>query len=394
MDKDVLFLVDAASIELSEKDNIQSSWIHALPIGEYTHPVFGKLSMTAQKIAAFADSVRQGVRIIDPSINYMHGTAGAGDGEAAGWVKDAEVRTNGLWVLVEWTRTAAEKLKEKAFRYFSAEFMDKWTDAKGVEHSDVFLGGALTNRPYMKDLLPINLSEATVSMAVELAEAVAKGKENLANNPHNPQEGDVTEQELAKLLGLPEGTTKETLIAKLSELGAAKPQDDKPKQPEVPAVSLSEDLRKLSEDNPMVKTLLDTVDAQNKALHEFNTQLRESDVSRRLSEFDKSKIVLTPAAKDLVHDFAMDIPVVLSERFWEIMEKMRNSSSLMVELGERAGNSVRYGRAKEPVAAFMDMANAYAQSNKIDLSDAMTEIAKTDPKLYHEYRTASTSFRD
>lgn len=408
MDKNFINLVDLSVIVLNEQAPAPSSWVHALPIGEYTHPVYGKLSMTAQKIQTFAEGIKNKIRGIDPSINYMHssGPNGQGDGEAAGWVKDAQVRNDGLWIFVEWTKDAAAKIKEKAWRYFSAEYHEKWTDSAGKTYDDVFFGGALTNRPFMKNLLPINLSESTIESAISLAETIAKAKAEYSktgtvDEPPTlvkpEQEEDVDLKKLTELLGLPEGTTEADLITKLSELGKTTPPVTEPKKtPEVPANSVSEELRKLSEENPMVKALIDTVDAQNKALHDFQHSLRESDVDRRLNEFDNSKIVLTPAAKDLVHDFAMDLPIALTERFWEILEKMRNSSSLMVELGERAGTSVRYGRAKDPVSQFMDMANAIANSSggKVSLSEAMESVARDNPKLYDEYRQSSFSFRE
>lgn len=394
MDKDVLYLVDLSSVELSEKDgSATTSWIHALPIGTYQHPVFGKLSITADKIRAFAEGVKAKIRGIDPSVNYMHGTAG-GDGEAAGWVKDAESRPDGLWLFVEWVSDAAQKLKEKKFRYFSAEYHDTWTDSTGKKHQNVLFGGALTNRPYMKNLLPINLSEASVESFVEFAEILSKGKDQLAITPPKEGEDDVDLKKFVEALGLPPETTESELLTKLTEFGSGGNTSAPKKTPEVPAVKLSEELRKLSDENPMVKALIETVDAQNKALNDFQVSMREADVNRRLAEFDKSKIVLTAKAKDLVYDLAMDMPVEMSDRFWDLLETMRNSSSLMVELGERAGTAVRYGRAKAPTDMFLDEANKLAQERKISLSEAMESVARDNPKLYAEYRTATYAFQE
>jgi Mu-like prophage I protein. len=398
MEKDVLYLVDLNGVELAETANSPTtSWIHALPIGTYQHPVFGKLSIGAQKVKQFADNIKAKIRGIDPSINYMHGVDG-GDGEAAGWVKDAQDRPDGLWLFVEWVQEAADKIKAKKFRYFSAEYQDKWTDSQGKTHENVFFGGALTNRPYMKNLLPINLSEATVESMMEFTEILTKGKEQLVKD--TPKEGeDMDLKKLTEALGLPSETTESELLAKLAELGKGSGGNNKPGSkvtPEVPVVNLSEDLRKLSDENPLVKALIETVDAQNKALTDFKVSLREQDVNRRLAEFDKSKIVLTAKAKDMVYDFAMEVPVELSDKFWEILETMRNSSSLMVELGERAGTAVRYGRSKSATDQFLDEANKIAQESggKISLSDAMETVAKANPKLYSDYRSATYSFQE
>jgi hypothetical protein len=386
LEKDLLYLVDLSTVKLDETDGVESSWVHALPAGEYVHPVFGPLSMTAEKINGFAESVKAKVRGIDPSINFSHGVPGSdGDGVAAGWVKDAEARANGLWLFVEWVKDAAAAIKDKKWRYFSAEFRDKWKDPTGKEHKNVLFGGGLTNRPFMKNLLPINLSEPSIQYAFELVEAIERAKKE---TQQEGQEMDLVK--FAELLGLPAGSTEETVLAKVAELKGAPPTV----KPTVPTVNLSEELKRLAEDNPLVKGLIDTVDAQNIALNGYNIELREASVSAKLAEFDKSKIVLTAKAKDLVHDLAMDMPTELSERFWELMAMMRNSTGTLVELGERAGTSVRYGRSKDPKTRFMDEVTKVAAEQKIQLNEAMDKVARDQPDLYEGYRQESFAFRE
>jgi hypothetical protein len=385
LEKDLLYLVDLATVSLDETDGVESSWVHALPVGEYVHSVFGPLSMTSEKIQGFAESVKNKVRGIDPSINISHGIPGtSGDGEAAGWVKDAEARPDGLWLFVEWVKDAAKSIKDKKWRYFSAEFRDRWKDQTGKEHQNVLFGGGLTNRPFMKNLLPINLSEASVQYAFELVEAIEKGKKE------TQQEGqDMDLVKFSELLGLPTGSTEETVLAKVAELKGAPPT-----KPTVPQVSLSEELKRLAEDNPLVKGLVETVDAQNKAIRDYNVALREADVAAKLAEFDKSKIVLTPKAKNLVHDLAMDLPDTLSEQFWQLMEMMRNSTGTLVELGERAGTSVRYGRSRDDKTRFMDEVTKLASERNVKFDEAMDLVARDQPELYEGYRQQSFAFRD
>lgn len=384
MDKDLLYLVDLASINLDEANGTTSSWIHALPLGDYQHPVFGKISVTVDKIKRFADNVKNKVRGIDLSLNYNHNN----EADASGWVKDAEPRDTGLWLFVEWTKNAAEKIKNKEYRYFSAEYHDKWKDATGKEHADVLFGGALTNRPYMKNLLPINLSEASIDYAFGLTEAINSAKKEV--------DVDVDLKKYAKLLGLDENVTQEEFDKKFSEMTAKKPEIVEPVKglPGVPEVKIGDALKKLSEENPMVKALIDTVDAQNKALAEHNVALREAEVSKRLSEFDNSKIILTPVAKDKIHDFLMTAPVELHEEFWNILGIMKSSSGVLVELGERAGTTVKYGKSKDSVSLFMDLATQMAQTEKISLDEAMTRVSSDQPGLWDEYRRNSYSFQE
>src|SRR5438552_1755434 len=251
MDKNFLMLVDLSTVQLDETDQgTIGSWIHALPVGDYTHPVYGKLSMTLDKISRFAENVKNKVRGIDPSINISHGIPGTtGDGEAAGWVKDAEARETGLWLFVDWVKSAAEAIKEKKWRYFSGEFQDKWTDPNGKQHQDVLFGGALTNRPYMKNLLPINLSEASVDYAFGLVDAITTAKKEVVQ--------DMDLKRMCELLGLPADSTEEQAFAKLGEAikGIQPPSvdPDKAKKPEVPKYTPSQELKQLAEENPMAK---------------------------------------------------------------------------------------------------------------------------------------------
>jgi hypothetical protein len=379
----MLYLVDLASIQLEEKDDKGSAWVHALPLGEYLHPVFGKINVNTERIKRFADNIKNKVRGIDPSINYNHNN----EDIASGWVKDGEARDTGLWVLVDFTKNAIDKIKNKEYRYFSAEYRDKWTDQNGKEFQDVFFGGALTNRPFMKNLIPINLSESSIDYAFGLVDAINKAKEATQ---------DMDLKKLNELLGLPVDTTEEAAFKALAEKIAGPPKDDKDdKSPaKVPVPNVSEELKKLAEENPMVKALIETVDEQNKVLNEFNKNLRESDVNRKLAEFDNSKIILTPVAKDKIHDFLMDAPVELHEQFWHILGLMKSSSGLLVELGERAGAGVRYGRSKDAVSLFMDEANRYAQDAKVSLDEAMDHISRTQPELWNGYRQGSYAFNE
>jgi len=179
------YYADLRSVKLDERGN---SWIQAMRVGEYQHPRHGKLQFTLDRLMRFAESVKTKIRGIEPDIDYDHKMDPARGHEAAGWVRDAKVEGDALYLLVDWTKTAAEKIKEGAYRYFSPEFQDTWTDAAGKVHRDVLFGGGITNRPFLKDLLPLNLSELSFA------------------EPTNKEEG-VDPKELRKKLGLAEDAT-------------------------------------------------------------------------------------------------------------------------------------------------------------------------------------------
>jgi hypothetical protein len=167
------YLVDTQNGDIfvaGEKSN--TSWVQAFPFGKWTHPEYGDIEMNADRAARMAAGINQGIRDQDIPINYDHGEQRK---DAAGWVQRADVRPDGLWLNVEWTREAYQKIKEKAYRYFSPEYMTKWTHpANGQTFKDVFVGGALVNMPHLKGILPLNLSEYFIACADEIEEELGK----------------------------------------------------------------------------------------------------------------------------------------------------------------------------------------------------------------------------
>lgn len=138
------------------------TWLHTMPIGEKTHPVYGKLNFSKSRLQRFADNIKKNVRKIALDVDYNHKQDPSKGAKAAGWIKDAEVREDGLWVGVQFNDTAKQEIKAGEWKYFSPEFVDEWTDADGNTFKDVLLGAALTNRPFLKDLMPIAASESYV----------------------------------------------------------------------------------------------------------------------------------------------------------------------------------------------------------------------------------------
>jgi hypothetical protein len=107
--------------------------------------------------------VNGGVRGITPALDYDHREDRAKGGKAAGWVEAAEVRPDGLWIAVAFTAEALAEVRGGAWRYISPEFVTEWTHPRtGVRHTDVLLGAALTNRPFLRDLAPVAACEPAI----------------------------------------------------------------------------------------------------------------------------------------------------------------------------------------------------------------------------------------
>lgn len=168
MDFNVVLDLDTVKLE----DN-GYTWLHTMPIGTYNHGVWGKIEFTVDRLLRFAQNIKSKVRGVDPDVDYDHKDDPAKGKKAAGWVKDAKVDTSGLWLAVEWTPEGRKSIQDREYRYISPEFKDKWTHERtGESFQDVLFGAALTNRPFLKDLLPITMSEIRPAMEVGLSEQV------------------------------------------------------------------------------------------------------------------------------------------------------------------------------------------------------------------------------
>ena len=383
------YYVDLASVKLDDKN---CSWIHAMPHGKYKHPVYGEIVFDSERTKRFASNVKTKVRGIDPDIDYDHK---AKTDEAAGWVKDADSRPDGLWLLVDWTPDAAAKIAKRAYRYFSPEFVDEWEDSKGNKHKDVLLGGGITNRPFLKDLLPVNLSELSF----------AEHKKEFVLDP----------KALRQKLGLPEDATDEQVAAKVDALTAAAPpgtptdaQGNPVPSAPVQGTTKSADgvntpdlstpapdpfkasetdatLKKLAETNPTVKALLETQAAQATQLAEVQKSLKLSEVTRKLGEVDTSKLALTPVAKDKLRDLMMELPVALSDKVYELCKLVTDGKGV-VTLGE-VGTTRTPGQPNPDSSVKLneEIRKLMATDPKMNYADAFEQVLRNDPEIGKQY---------
>ena len=377
------YLIDLASLTFDSNGTVTSSWIQAMPLGKYKHPVYGDIDITPAKVTQFADNVTNRVRQTDLDIDYDHKEYG---GEAAGWVKQAEARfhesdpkKNGLWILVEWTAKAWEAIKSKAYRYFSPEFDDEWTDPKtGVKYKDVLFGGGITNRPFLKDILPLNLSEKFSEF---------EGEESMT-----PEQI----KELLILLGLDENASFDDLKAKLEELtkqpdpNQEPPKDEKkaeepPKDGSAPMLS-EDDVKKLSE-NPITAKLLSALESQSKQLEEQAKQFMEMKVNESVNKFSETAAKtghgLTPNTKTALSEIFKAADDKTASLVTKLFENFL-SGSAVVKLSEPVYRSVNDGNAT--AKKFSDRVQEIMTEQKLSYRDAAIAAARESEEDYDRYR--------
>jgi phage I-like protein len=104
--------------EDSQKPASLPEWIRVLPLGKV------ELADQREPFTVDPESLRAVVaafqaRGIDLVIDYEHQSLNGERAPAAGWIRDLQVRDDGLWARVDWTRQAQEYLAQREYRYFS-----------------------------------------------------------------------------------------------------------------------------------------------------------------------------------------------------------------------------------------------------------------------------------
>ena len=163
---------EAQLLKLSEGINVEGyeinykedglSEIQLLREGKFSHPVYGDIVLTDEILSCLIENFEDNVRGIDISIDYTHDNED-GESPAALWIKEMFTRQTseglGLFANVEFTPKGRKVIKEKEYKYTSADFVISYLTDSGKYVPYVLRGGTLTNRPFIKGMNPIKLSE-------------------------------------------------------------------------------------------------------------------------------------------------------------------------------------------------------------------------------------------
>lgn len=139
------------------------TWIHAVPLKTWHHPEYGEVQVTPEKAMRMLQNFKEGVRGQEIATDYEHGLDRAKGNKASGWIRDMDMRDDGLWWAVEFTEPAKQELQSDEWKYFSPVWRDEWEhpDTREV-FQDVVIGGGLTNQPQIKGLQALNFSEVVM----------------------------------------------------------------------------------------------------------------------------------------------------------------------------------------------------------------------------------------
>lgn len=384
----VPFTLSLYAHEFSEADKTLPEMIHVAPLGKWDHPVYGEFEVTRDTVREFVQNFNDGIR--KPKLPITAGHDSFEEHKAIGWMIELQEGVNGLYAKVEWTPDGQDLLLKGSFKYFSPEWFTTYTDpANGKEYGHVLIGGALTNKPFFRELENIvafsehfiysKFNETIMDLAVirakELADLTAEEKEFLVANV-----AELTDEEKAKFeieVEEEEGETKEEETEAETEA-----------ETEVEAEATTEE----TEPAPHVASVV-TMTAQQfnelaaqaemgkKALQEVRTMTLAREVEQLVfSDTNKAGRFL-PKDKSAVLSFMSTLEDKQRKAFNELIARIP-AQSLFNELGTGDDHAVADDPATELNAK---VASLRSEDKALDYRTAVTRVFKENPELAKNY---------
>jgi hypothetical protein len=142
-------------VRLGEVDK-KSTTITVLRTGNFSHPKYGRFQISRELLEGMVRNFDQRTYGQDIQMDVAHKPE---DGNA-GDIKRLFIEGNRLRATVEWTEYGLKAIRERGFKYISADFANNWIDHElEQEHGPVLFGAALCTRPFVKNMEPVQLSE-------------------------------------------------------------------------------------------------------------------------------------------------------------------------------------------------------------------------------------------
>lgn len=376
--------------------------IHVVPVGEWDHPAYGLMKITSSDIKEFIrnfkDKVRRDLPITAGHDNGMSG----GELPAIGWFKDLIDRgIAGLYAVVEWTDQGKQLLSEGAFKYFSPEFYETYEDPETRKiFNHVLVGGALTNKPYFKELQAVvSFSEPTIMSqfndnknTMDINTIVAKKVEELSDEEKaflvEHKEELSAEQKTAFASVIGETSTEETEEEKTAreekEKGDANEaaglnRDGSPKE-----VSASEKNKGMVMISAAEKSALEAKANQGaQAFAELEKMKLGEQVNKMVFSDTNKDGRFFSKQKDAVVAFMSELSSKQRDQFVNIVNNMPKAEKIFGEKGDN-GKDVNADVFAEVDSKVKELQKTNA---KLSYADGLKQVFAADPELAKKYES-------
>jgi hypothetical protein len=394
-------------------------WVQQYPFDTWSHPVFGETTIDKDRALKLKESFDKGVRGQKIFSDYEHGLDPSKGNKASGEIVELKVvdapngkifTAPGLWARVQFTEAARKEIDDGEWNYWSASHYDSWTHPQTHEtHELVYDGGGVTNKPYVKGMVPLNFSELGVTEEIASEAASEEAPEPIEVEPVVEEEDNDNNNEGGEK-EVPDEKMAEFEKALRSKLGLA---DD------------ADILKAVGDLNDEVTPMRDALKVHNekKAFSEMfpaeakrMEELEKSEVARQAKMFSESfaNVRLTKRVGENEENTTQGFSALVLEKL-EGMAKQFNEGTATLdgvkELVETISKNgiVDYGNkgsSREDVAALVDDDEVPAGDMRVvrkAFAEKVTELMKKDeipyesalslaadkfPKLADAYRSA------
>lgn len=189
------FLTDLAGLQLSEGSSAVT--IEVCRDGAWQHPDYGTVEINPEIRASFVANFGSDVRRCgELPLDYDHEA-----GPAPGWIKRLYNEGTRTYAEVDLTPSGREKVANREYRFFSPTWHPNYQDREsGKSHGPTLLGGALTNRPFIRGMAAIQCAEPSTPPNPG---APPQGDQPMATNPtpgaDNPEAPVITAAEVTRM---------------------------------------------------------------------------------------------------------------------------------------------------------------------------------------------------
>ncbi len=146
--------------KISKKyNNFKKGEIHLLEVGNHHSGKYGNTRITKETLKEIVSNFDNNVVGQDISIDFTHDNDN-GEDKAGAWIKELKiVKNKSLVATVEYTNSGKQSIQNGEYKYTSLELCLSYSNFDNNNFENVLTGATFTNRPVIKNLDIIKLSE-------------------------------------------------------------------------------------------------------------------------------------------------------------------------------------------------------------------------------------------
>lgn len=402
-------------ISLAENASLKSfsdaKEIHIVPTGKWTHWSGSEFEITPDTVKGIIQAFRDGVRKDIPiTAGHDNGMSG-GELPAVGWFKDLIDRgVKGLYGIVEWTEEGKKLLTDRSFKYFSAELAFDYNDLEtGDKRDAVLVGGALTNKPFFKqlDLDPVaafnDSDKGNFVTAFEVPQIINQFNDNTMDlktivakkvEELTPEEKAFVVEHKAEL-SVDEAKAFENIIAPAPVAPVAPtaetPAPEAPKAPEAPVAPVAPVAPINASESVTVNALeFSAIKAQADEAVKLREKLDEVTLGTKVDALTLSATnktgIFAPAQKSAVTAFMKTLSESQRDQFKNIVTAIPKVN--FGEIGDQGDvvlSNAKDIAAKVKSLAETKVAEAKKSNKKLNYTSAVSQVLAENPELSKQY---------